>query len=106
MCEEKGCGILDYRQWKLPNYTDQYKNDRFVFDKPLVVVVNRYNWEHGTRPVGYFDIKCLYETFNYLTDKGYTVIYKRPKNTEFPLDQNEMNTLHNKETLSLQCRGM
>ena len=21
MCEEKGCGILDYRQWKMPNYT-------------------------------------------------------------------------------------
>ena len=83
MCEEKGCGILDYRKWKLPNYTDQYKNDRFVFDKPFVVVANRYNWEHGTRPVGYFDIECLYEIFNYLTDKGYTVIYKRPKTPSF-----------------------
>ena len=106
MCEEKGCGILDYRKWKLPNYTDQYKNDRFVFDKPFVVVANRYNWEHGTRPVGYFDIKCLYEIFNYLTDKGYTVIYKRPKNTEFPPDQNEMATLHNKETLSADVDGI
>ena len=95
MCKEKGCGILDYRQWKLPNYTDQYKNDRFVFDKPFVVVANRYNWEHGTRPVGYFDIKCLYEIFNYLTDKGYTVIYKRPNNTEFAPDQNEIATLQN-----------
>ena len=56
--------------------------------------------------VGYFDIKCLYEIFNYLTDKGYTVIYKRPKNTEFPLDQNEMVTLHNKETLSFDVDGI
>jgi len=106
MCAEKGCGILDYRKWKLPNYTDQYKNDRFVFDKPFVVVANRYNWEHGTRPVGYFDIKCLYEIFNYLTDKGYTVIYKRPSNTEFPPDQNEVATLHSKETLSANVEGI
>jgi len=106
MCAEKGCGILDYRKWKLPNYTDQYKNDRFVFDKPFVVVANRYNWEHGTRPVGFFDIKCLYEIFNYLTDKGYTVIYKRPNNTEFPPDQNEMATLHYKETLSADVEGI
>ena len=106
MCEEKGCGILDYRQWKLPNYTDQYKNDRFVFNKPFVVVANRYNWEHGTRPIGYFNIRCLYEIFNYLTDEGYIVIYKRPKNTEFPPDQNEMTTIYNKETLSANVEGV
>ena len=65
MCEEKGCGILDYRKWKVPDFTKQYKNNRFLFNKPFIVVSNRYNWEHGTKPVGYFDIKCLYEIFNY-----------------------------------------
>ncbi len=106
MCEEKGCGILDYRKWKVPNFTKQYKNNRFLFNKPFIVVSNRYNWEHGTKPVGYFDIKCLYEIFNYLTEKGYLVIYKRPKNTEFPPDQNEMATLHNKEILSANVDGI
>tara|TARA_R110002020_G_scaffold21893_13_gene74261 strand:- start:5490 stop:6461 length:972 start_codon:yes stop_codon:yes gene_type:complete len=106
MCEEKGCGILDYRKWKVPDFTKQYKNNRFLFNKPFIVVSNRYNWEHGTKPVGYFDIKCLYEIFNYLTEKGYLVIYKRPKNTEFPPDQNEMATLHNKEILSANVDGI
>jgi len=106
MCEEKGCGILDYRKWKVPNFTKQYKNNRFLFNKPFIVVSNRYNWEHGTKPVGYFDIKCLYEIFNYLTEKGYLVIYKRPKNTEFPPDQNEMATLDNKEILSANVDGI
>ena len=32
--------------------------------------------------------------FNYLTERGYSIIYKRPKNTEFPLDQNEQNSLN------------
>ncbi len=106
MCEEKGCGILDYRKWKVPDFTKQYKNNRFLFNKPFIVVSNRYNWEHGTKPVGYFDIKCLYEIFNYLTEKDYMVIYKRPKNTEFPPDQNEMATLHNKEILSANVDGI
>ena len=71
-----------------------------------MVVANRYNWEHGTPPVGYFDIRCLYEIFNHLTKKGYMVIYKRPLNTEFPPDQNEMTTLHNRETLSANVEGV
>ena len=43
--------------------------------------------------LGIFQLKFLYEIFNYLTEKGYSIIYKRPKNTEFPLDQNETNSL-------------
>ena len=103
---ERGCGILDYRQWKLPNYIEHFKNDLINLDKPFIVISNRYNWEHGQPPKGYFDIKCLYNIFNTLTEKGYAVIYKRPKNTEFPLDQNEINTLRNNESLMADGEGI
>ena len=103
---DRGCGILNYEEWKMPEYENQYKNDKFKFDKPFVVVANRYNWEHGKPPVGYFDIKCLYDIFNYLTESGYIVIYKRPNNTEFPVDQNEMNTIRNGEVLKADVDGM
>jgi len=103
---DRGCGILNYKEWKMPDYKNQYKNDKFKFDKPFVVVANRYNWEHGKPPVGYFDIKCLYEMFNYLTESGYIVIYKRPNNTEFPIDQNEMNTVRNGEILKADVEGI
>ena len=93
MCEKQGCGILNYEKWKMPDYSSHYKNDRFVFEKPFVVVSNRFNWEHGGPPVGYFDPNCLIFLFRYLTEKGYIVIYKRPRNTEFPVDQNERHTL-------------
>jgi len=92
---EKGCGILNYKQWDMPNYNEYYKNDEIKFDKPVIVISNRYNFEHGHKPVGYFDIKCLSEMFYYLTESGYTVIYKRPRNNEFPLDQNEINSYMN-----------
>ena len=75
---DRGCGILNYEKWKMPNYNNQYKNDKFELEKPFIVVANRYNWEHGKPPVGHFNIKCLYEIFNHLTESGYIVIYKRP----------------------------
>ena len=59
----------------------------------MVFISNKYNVEHGHTPFGYFDIKCLYDMFTYLTSKGYEVIYKRPLNTEFPVDQNEMGSV-------------
>ena len=63
------------------------------FEKPIIFISNKYNLEHGHKPYGFFDIQCLYDMFVYLTSVGYDVIYKRPKNTEFVIDQNEMLSL-------------
>ena len=103
---ERGCGILDYSKWEVPDYKKQFSNDNFNNLKPFVVICNRYNWEHGTHPVGYFNIRCLYEIFNYLTESGYSVVYKRPLNTEFPPDQNEINTIQNQEKLVADVEGV
>jgi len=93
--KEKANGVLDYSQWTPPPYKKHYSNDEIKLDKPFIVISNRYNIEHGKPPIGFFDIECLYKVFNYLTEKGYAVVYKRPKNTEFPLDQNEVNAINN-----------
>jgi hypothetical protein len=90
--------VLDYTEWTTPPYKEHYKNDEFNFDdKPIVFVSNKYNLEHGEIPLGFFDIKCLYDMFVNLTSKGYVVIYKRATNKEeeFAIDQNEMNSIHN-----------
>jgi hypothetical protein len=96
-------GVLDYRKWSLPPYSEYYKTDEFKFDKPVVIVNNNYNIEYG-KPISeslrFFDIKTLYDIFNYLTNSGYTVIYKRPNNTEFALDHNEIETLNRNITLT------
>ncbi len=45
--------------------------------------------------------------FNYFTDNGYMVVYKRPKNTEFPLDTNEMNSISaGFNTISSEVEGL
>ena len=89
-------GVLDYREWIAPPLKSNYStNNEIESFKKYIVVCNRFNYEHGKFPLGYFDIPCLQDIFTLLTDRGYTVIYKRPDNTEFCLDLNERMGLDN-----------
>ena len=88
--QEEANGWLDYSEWTPPPYKDVYYDKSLDLPEKYVVIQNRYNLEHGQPPLGYFDIECLYNIFNYLTENGYSVIYKRPLNTEFVRDQNEL----------------
>ena len=91
-----GNGVLDYSQWSPPPYREQYKSDEIDLDKPIIFISNKYNLEHGEEPFGYFDVKCLYDIFSYLTGSGYSVVYKRVSNREhhFAVDQNEINSVN------------
>ena len=101
-------GVLDYSQWTPPPYKDYYQTDEFNHLKPYIVVNNNYNIEYG-KPISeslrFFDIKTLYDIFNYLTNSGYIVIYKRPNNTEFAPDNNEIETLNRNITLTAKVEG-
>lgn len=83
-------GWLDYSKWIAPPYAEKYKKEGVPNLGKYVVISNRFNLEHGQAPIGYFDIESLYTMFNMLTEKGYNVIYKRPRNTEFATDPNEL----------------
>lgn len=83
-------GVLDYREWIAPPIKEHYLiNNEIEIKNKFIVICNRFNYEHGKFPLGYFDINLLQYIFEYLNSKGYTVIYKRPENKEFPLDLNE-----------------
>ena len=101
-------GVLDYRKWSPPPYKDYYQTDEFNHLKPYIVVNNNYNIEYG-KPISeslrFFDIKTLYDIFNYLTNSGYIVIYKRPNNTEFAPDHNEIETLNRNISLTAKVEG-
>jgi|ETNvirenome_6_85_1030632.scaffolds.fasta_scaffold01597_3 hypothetical protein len=102
-------GVLDYSQWTPPPYAEQYKTEEFDDLKPYIIVNNNYNIEYGrdiTESLRYFNILALHDIFSYLVDSGYNVIYKRPNNTEFTLDQNEMQTLHEGHDLTAEIDGM
>jgi len=95
-------GILDFAQWEFPPYKEHFKNDTFVWDKPLCIISTKYASEWSGVPTNFLDIKTLYELFDYLTDE-YTVVYKRPKNTDYSADQNE---LHNVGDVQANVEGI
>ena len=89
-------GVLDYSKWTPPPYKKHYKNDEIDLGKSIIFISNKFNLEHGEPPYGYFDIKCLHDMFSYLTESGYSVVYKRVTNREshFTVDQNEINSVN------------
>ena len=94
--QSKANGVLNYSQWTPPPYKDYYSSNDFDDLKPYVIINNNYNVEFGndiTESRRYFNLQTLSEIFLYLQEAGYNVIYKRPNNTEFAPDQNEMVTL-------------
>ena len=101
-------GVLDYSQWLPPQYKTYYSKFNLI-DKPYVVVNNNYNIEYNkpiSQSLRFFSIECLYKIFNYLTEKGYYVVYKRPNNTEFTLDENEINTKDQNLILKANVEGI
>jgi hypothetical protein len=102
-------GVLDYSQWISPPLKEFYKKqskDEYKLDKDTIVISNKISMDHGQEPHAYFDIPTLYEIFNYLTEKGYAIIYKRPKMSEFTIDENEMLTKSNQYTISANVEGI
>ncbi len=90
-------GVLDYSQWTPPPYKNHFGFwDEFIDLKPYVVISNNYNIEYGndiTEMRRYFNLNALSNMFFHLQEAGYNVVYKRPNNTEFAPDQNEIATL-------------
>jgi len=95
--EIKANGVLDYSQWTPPPYKNHFGFwDEFIDLKPYVVISNNYNIEAGndiSETRRYFNLNTLSNMFFYLQKAGYNVVYKRPDNTEFAPDQNEIATL-------------
>jgi hypothetical protein len=65
---------------KIVNYKKFYKGDpEFLFNKPLLIVHNKYNIEWDDKPYNFFNLKSLDKIFSTLSDK-YQIVYIRPKN--------------------------
>jgi len=70
---------LDKSQFSIPDYRKQFANETFEFEKPIVVISNRYNneWSYHPdlgMPINFFSLKTLEKLFKILQNK-YQVIY-------------------------------
>lgn len=87
---------FDFSKWARVPLKSHYQNAVFVFDKPLLVIANKYNIEWDEPPVNFLDIPALDRIISaYKTT--HQIIYNRPLATQIVGD--------NSETMDLKEQG-
>lgn len=64
----------DWSRWRMPPYKEHYGKDTITFEKPTVVIYNRYNHEWGRPPINYFDLPTLRRLFTMLLPE-HSIVY-------------------------------
>ncbi len=86
------CKNLNKQYWYPPPYKSIYKNNILIFEKPIIVIHNKYNIEWNKAIINFINVDTLRYIFNSLKDK-YQIIYIRPINTikdeNYSFDYNE-----------------
>jgi hypothetical protein len=76
--------MLDLRMWEPPPIKNHYRNDRFKWDKPTLVICNKFK-NGGRNPMG-IPIDALEELFSYFYN-DYKIVYNRPLHKNIAHDE-------------------
>jgi len=79
-------------KWTPVPLKEHYSNNIYVYDKPILIIANRYNMEWDGPPVSYFSIDTLDYVIKNLKEK-FQIIYNRPKPQNITLDNSEIYDL-------------
>ena len=83
---------FSYKKWARVPLKEYYENDLFVFEKPLLVIANKYNIEWQGNPINFFSIDLLNALFSEYKSK-YQIVYNRPLPTYIVGDESEILNL-------------
>uniref|UniRef100_A0A6C0JZP8 Uncharacterized protein n=1 Tax=viral metagenome TaxID=1070528 RepID=A0A6C0JZP8_9ZZZZ len=89
---------LNYLEWTPPPYKHIFKNDIFLYEKPLLIIHNKFNQELRLNPVNYINTETLDAIFTLCKHK-YTIVYIRPKQVNIVSDNSEIYNLEEDELL-------
>ncbi|GAB2528201.1 hypothetical protein [Spirosoma aerophilum] len=82
----------DMSKWTAVPLKDMYRNDVYVFDKPILIIANRYNQEWDGPPISFLSVELLDYVISSLKDQ-FTIIYNRPKSGQIVMDNSDINDL-------------
>jgi hypothetical protein len=68
---------IDLRYWIAPQYKNHFKNNIFVYEKPLLIINNKYSKEWHQQPINFLNVDTIEEIVKYFNDL-YQIIYIRP----------------------------
>ena len=80
------------KKWASVPLKDMYSNKEYQYEKPVLIIANRYNMEWGGPPISYFDISMLQYMIEILR-QDYTIIYNRPRPQNIIMDNSEIYDL-------------
>ena len=83
---------FSYAKWARVPLKQHYQNEWFVFDKPLLVIANKYNIEWDKPPVNFLDIPALDRIVN-AYKATYQIVYNRPLSAQIVQDNSEIMDL-------------
>ncbi len=76
-------------QWYAPPYKANYMNSEFVYDKPIMVIANKYNMEWNAEPVNYLDTDTVLKIME--LNSQYQIFYNRYTPEHLSDDQYRMD---------------
>ncbi|GGM87176.1 hypothetical protein GCM10010967_19470 [Dyadobacter beijingensis] len=79
----------DMSKWIPVPLKATYQNDIYVYEKPILIIANRYNMEWDGPPVSFYSIEMLAFILDKLKSK-YTVIYNRPRPQHITMDNSDI----------------
>jgi hypothetical protein len=81
------------KKWLPVPLKEVYRNDVYVFEKPALIIANRYNMEWNGPPISFLSIEMLQFIFDNLKE-DYTIIYNRPGAKHITMDNSEIYELN------------
>ncbi|MET3114123.1 hypothetical protein AAKU52_001856 [Pedobacter sp. CG_S7] len=89
---------FSYLKWVRVPLKTQFKNDIFKYEKPILIIANKYNLEWDELPINYLSISLLESIINKYSEK-YQIIYNRPLPSQIVSDNSEILDLNEYEWL-------
>ncbi|HEU5079354.1 MAG TPA: hypothetical protein VFT72_09075 [Opitutaceae bacterium] len=89
----------NFHRWARVPLKETYQNRlRFAFEKPLVVISNKYNDEWGKGPINFLSPEFLEKLIRTLSSR-YSVVYNRPSSQMIASDHNDVQDWDEKRSL-------
>lgn len=83
----------DMAKWEAVPLKEHFKNEMFVFEKPVLIIANRYNMEWDGPPISFLSIEMLNFIISNMREK-YTIIYNRPNPQHITNDNSDVYDLN------------
>ena len=83
------CTVYDFSRWAAVPLKQHYADRKIIFEKPTLVVSNKYNSEWGGSPQNYLSLDELEHLFQVYSEK-YSIVYVRPGYTDIVQDNSDV----------------